>query len=565
MCFIARKSVVLVYLAILCSLPIMASEQKWEGIFTGDLNGWRKQNHNESVTMSVEKFADEKAFVVRRAASNIKGGTAWELRGERFPVNSKEKITVVVRARGTVESMIVPHGYKESYMTAVRWYDSAGCKLDGDSAFGIDISDIRWQYSFIHLEAPKNAAFAEVSIGADRPDFKAGDVFAVSMLKVVSTDSMGESGSKSELRDDGTLLVDGEPYFPIGIYAVRPCAFNGFNFEKAISDLKDAGFNTVLNGDSARHEEFMAIVERMGMKTMLMPGGKTFNADIYADGIIGTWRKHRSVIAWYVADDTSSHASPGEVADRHRVCRAMDPNRLTLQADPVLMDGHNRYAPYVHCTDIFLPEIYPYTDSINGDEIANVVRDMRSVNKALADAGRPVKSIWPIMQFFTGWSLWKCFPSEDQLRAQCYAVITQKARGLLLYLYASRNEDKNKGAVSTSERWKATKRVIGEIASIKSDLLLRDAVDQPEAQVLEGPILDAAGQPSISLLLKSGENPLLVAVNSANAKVRAQFAVNGFEAVEEIFEKRTIRIGKDGFADEFSPIGVHVYRLTKNK
>ena len=80
--------------------------------------------------------------------------------------------------------------------------------------------------------------------------------------------------------------------------------------------------------------------------------------------------------------------------------------------------------------------------------------------------------------------------------------------------------------------------------------------------MLEGPAADALGQPSISLLLKTGESPLLIAVNSANERVRVRFGVKGFAGAEEIFERRAISVGESGFEDEFDPIGVHVYRLS---
>jgi hypothetical protein len=105
--------------------------------------------------------------------------------------------------------------------------------------------------------------------------------------------------------------------------------------------------------------------------------------------------------------------------------------------------------------------------------------------------------------------------------------------------------------------------VFREVASIQADLLSRDAAEQPTATVLEGPAADALGQPSISLLLKTGENPLLIAVNSANERVRVRFGVKGFTRADEIHEHRSIHVGADGFDEDFGPIGVHLYRLSK--
>ena len=542
---------------------VVATE--WKGSFTNGLNDWAVMNYKNIAALSVEKFKGETAFVVRHSGTNATSGTAWELRGPRFAVKPNERLTVIVRARGNVEMMLAPQGFKGNYETAVRWYDSSGKKLEDVAGFGLSVSENRWQYSFASITVPPNVAFAEASLGADRPDFKRDDFLAVSQFQVVSDVSAGSSGATSALRDDGVLLVDGKPFFPIGIYSVRKCPFNGFSLEKAFADLKDAGFNTVLNGtDFSVLEEFLALADRTGMKTFIQPSGGSFNADIYTKGFLQAHRRHPSIIAWYLADDTASHVGPGEVADRHRICHALDPDRLTLQADPILLRGINRYAPFVHATDIFLPEIYPYRDvQPKGDEIAEVVRDMRAIHATLAANGSPVKGIWPILQFFSGWSGWTYFPNEHELRAQCFAALAQRAHGLLLYVYGSRNEQKNHGAVSTPERWASTCRVFRDIASLQSDLLSRDAAEQPSATVLEGPAADALGQSSISLLLKAGESPLLIAVNSANARVKVRFGVKGFSRAEALFEHRALPVGADGFSDDFAPIGVHAYRMCK--
>jgi hypothetical protein len=48
---------------------------------------------------------------------------------------------------------------------------------------------------------------------------------------------------KCSLREDGMAMVDGKPFFPIGIYAVCEREFNDFSLDKAFSDLKSVGFN----------------------------------------------------------------------------------------------------------------------------------------------------------------------------------------------------------------------------------------------------------------------------------------------------------------------------------
>ena len=75
------KNVLCGVVAALCAAgaPATASANGWEGSFANGLEGWKTLNYNKVAALSVEKFAGERAFVVRHSVTNAKNGTAWEI------------------------------------------------------------------------------------------------------------------------------------------------------------------------------------------------------------------------------------------------------------------------------------------------------------------------------------------------------------------------------------------------------------------------------------------------------------------------------------------------------
>ena len=538
----------------------------YEAAFRPGLEGFAVMNHGPFSVFEVKDFAGERNVLVVSKAKDATKGTAWEVRGARFPVTPGERLTVVVRARGTVAAMRYPTGFKGNFLTAVRWFDAAGKMLDRRRGFGFEAFPSEWRYSFATVEVPEGAATACVSLGADRPDFAADDFVAVSMLRVEKAADAAASAHRTSLRDDGVTLVDGKPFFPIGVYSLRKCAANGNSFEKAMADLKAAGFNTVQivpNEPVELEDEFYAAVEKTGMMSFVPPA-RAFSQDIYAQGRVRSFRNRPSVLCWYLADDTATHAVPDEVAYRRRICRVLDGGaHLTMQADGVFGEDVNRYDPFVDATEVFMPEIYPCREpEATGAETAEVVRDMRTIRATLADHGSPTKGIWPILQGFDGWGNWKRFPSARELRAMTWAAIALGGKGLVWYAYASRNPQANHGIVHSPETWRRVTDVTREVAALADDLVQRDAAVQPQVRILSGPEKDAFGNPPVSLLLKDGASPLLIAVNSTTNAVKTAIKVVGFDKAKAMGENRELDVRK-AFAEDFEPLGVHLYRLRK--
>ncbi|MBP5321263.1 MAG: hypothetical protein J6334_09745 [Kiritimatiellae bacterium] len=358
------------------------------------------------------------------------------------------------------------------------------------------------------------------------------------------------------LRDDGITLINGKPFFPIGLYAVCKREFNGMNLDTAFKGLRDAGFNFAHTYGNSYEPDFLAAAEKYGMRLWVAARFPDRN-------LLETGRAHPGVLAWYLGDDTADHIPPDEERDYHDAVKAVDPNRLTTQAD-----GFSpRYSDYVNATDTFMPEIYPVRgeagDPSDRTCVARTIQDMQNVAEEMREHGNGMRhAIWPIIQYFKGWSSWKHFPTRDQLFAMSFAAIIQGAHGITWYTYGGFKE--NEGVTSTPERWKAICDLAGRLSELSPVLVERTPEQVPPARVTQGPALDPLGKnPSVTHLLKRhGDACYLFAVNAAPEEVAVQFTVpERAGEVEVLYEGRRFVFREGGFADTFQPFAVHIYRF----
>ncbi len=379
-------------------------------------------------------------------------------------------------------------------------------------------------------------------------------------------------GTAVSLRDDGFVLVDGKPFFPIGFYG-SVVTKDGAppDYETAIKDLKSAGCNIAQNYPPKAGPEgakaldaFMDIVDKQDMKVFIRPGVVRGACD-FAEMVYERRRHHPCALAWMLGDDTASWQTVSQVRSNNKCLKAVDPDRLTAQTDSEIFHNKDihRYLPFAGTTDVFQPQIYPVEAGTNtGLCVSETIQMMKAYAEDIEEAGRPQVSVWPIIQAFYDGKLWKRYPTLAEHRAIAYLSVIHGAQGLLWYTYRPGIGATLRGASADPEHWRGLKGLIGEIASIQDDLASRNAKMQPTVRVLEGPATDARGYASISCLLKEGaDGPLLLVANSSTGEVKAQIGIKGFDTATTLFETSRVLPAKDGLVDTFGPLGVHIYRL----
>ena len=378
--------------------------------------------------------------------------------------------------------------------------------------------------------------------------------------------SIGES-PKSNLvtvRDDGFTLVDGKPFFPIGLYAVWKREFNNSNFDNCFAELQKNGFNLVHTYNSRRcpdFTEFMDKAHQYGMKLYIASnfGANRMDPKAVLQTVLRE-RNHPALLAWYLADDTASHVTWQELQSLSSAVRAVDPGRITIQADPVGAPDASRYFDFVDATDGFLPEIYPIRGPEGKPGVAKVVTDMKTIQKDLQLKGNPPRTIWAIVQYFQGWSSWVRFPTFAELRAMTYLSIINGAHGMTWYTYGGYN--KNHGVTDTPETWRNITTVAKELAALQDILVERNPPQPPAPVIVDGPTVDTEGNHAVSILLKVHQGKkFLLASCSAEATVKAQITLPGVKSAKVLFEDRTIQLADGVLTDTFTNYGTHVYEL----
>ena len=370
------------------------------------------------------------------------------------------------------------------------------------------------------------------------------------------------------LRDDGVTLVNGKPFFPIGIYGVSPFEFNAWNLDRAVGDLKAVGFNLMHSYTHGRKEEFQSAVRKHGLLSWTYAFGAA-KGDAW---LVEKAQTDPSILAWYTGDDTSMHIKPSELLDRDEAVHMLDGSRLSCQADVTGGDQlKSCYQPYVAFSDVFLPELYHVLSANPASDrpcVARVIRDMEKAKDDIAkyNGGKP-RALWPILQIFHGGRLWHRFPTDDEIYGMSFAALIHGGNGITWFHYAGQIDREHgrrySGAFQSQETWAVMTNLSMRIASL-SPVLLERTPRQPVApEILNGEKTDHYGRPSVSVLVKNHQGAIYVlAVNASSEKVRARI----FSAVadgegEVLWENRRIKVISGAFEDEFKGFGVHVYRF----
>ena len=482
---------------------------------------------------------------------------------------------------------------KGGYFSSVAWLDGQGKAVGRPGRLDLGGPSPQWARSESLVVAPPQARSAILRFGWDTPNFAPTDEVALAdpvfdgphpqtgplpnlhRVTVKARDLAGNAcdtgwwilvqppptAGQTTIRDDGVVLVDGRPFFPIGIYAVWKREHNGNDFDRCFTELRQAGFNTIHTYNTTRNTElaeFYAAADRRQLKVIIAPpgGANNRNPDQAIRTVVAECHQP-ALLSWYLADDTASHISAESLRAVHRAVRDVDPFHVTSQADPIFASNikKSRYADYVESTDVFMPEIYP----IHSDKqckVSDVIRDMKGIDEDLRRAGHRAP-VWAIIQDFEGWG-WSRFPTDAEVRAMTYLAIIHGATGMTYYTYGGHG--KNHGAPHDPKVWANLKQVTGQLAHLHDALVERTVPQTQRVESLAGPAADDSGYPPLStrLIAHRGKHYLLTA-NSSRSPVRARITTTGTDQAQVLFEDRQVKASSGVWEDDFAPYAVHVY------
>ena len=359
--------------------------------------------------------------------------------------------------------------------------------------------------------------------------------------------------------DRGTLLRDGEPFFPFGMYYVTNYLSGEFREEYA-----DAGFNTFvmewMNASSyatmARDMKPFGLVPIVGIQNMSEVYGYESARDYSWKGMReGRLPKAReavrmissqvpeNILAWYTRDEPNELMYP-LVKGLHDIVNEEDPYHPSFT---VIFTPH-LFPAYHSAADILGPDIYP------GFPGGRVGRVGEAMGKAVDDMR--TKPVFAVLQTFyedNGGRM----PNRAELRCMTYHSIVRGVTGILYFSYHFGGPMKQRDP----QTWEDLKELAGEIRSLSPFLLS----NPPSNLLLE---VDAAD--SVDARLYSHEGVYYVIsvnfenhhVSAASFKIQSRSHSNSrIDNVNVLFENRGIRAEEGAWKDDFAPYEVHLYAI----
>jgi hypothetical protein len=205
--------------------------------------------------------------------------------------------------------------------------------------------------------------------------------------------------------DDLTLLVEGEPFFPIGIFHMD---------HKELATIADLGFNTIQGWEWGfdHAQEVLNAAQQNKIKVILEMGNIRRRSHEIPQ-LIKRFSDHPALLAWYVFDEPQEPDFLFCEKVREQF-RSGDPNHPTFMLSflPHLFHQHESLG------DIFSVDPYPLPNPM--------LTQVTDWTKRACDATRGNRPVWLVNQSFGG-------ETAEQLRAMAFLSIVKGARGILWY------------------------------------------------------------------------------------------------------------------------------------
>ena len=333
-----------------------------------------------------------------------------------------------------------------------------------------------------------------------------------------------------------TLLVDGAPFFPVGLYwlhadmlgQARRWHFNSGDYfyklrGEEVAELMDAAA-----------EEGMQILLELTEFARLKPE-PDYRAIAAA---VERYRQHPALLAWYLVDEPDeTKMDPAAAEAIYGLIRELDPYH------PVYLVNNrpHTYAAYAAASDILAVDVYPvprYPITRVRDYVAQA---------RWTSLGR--KPVWLVAQAFGGVEHWPRAPTAAEVRNMTYQGLVQGARGVFFYRYC-REEDRH---IQPPALWREVQALAAEMSELAPVLV------QPDHPVAKG------GGAGVEVAVREYQSDYYVfAVNVEAVPRRLDMRLDGLPPVSRVhplYGAAAAALGAGRLSAALEPLGTAVYRL----
>ncbi len=349
---------------------------------------------------------------------------------------------------------------------------------------GFDINKLDARLSLVKYSSDKEIVFKDLkpdSCGKNRFQFKIdASLLVAGKYRVICSAVNPENGKKEDISLIMTkwdqmpkyrsyvdrnlrLILDGKPFFPLGLYIITPA-------EKDIDRIESAGFNCLLPY-ALVNKKTLDYIDSKNLKVIYnvqgkIPGSPESEKNASFEKLISELKQHRSIIAWYINDEVPL-ARLSELIYRRDLLEKLDPERPTL----TVLCQLNEIGYYLQSLDIVGTDPYPIPK-----KPAFMAAEW---TRLTGEGSMNCHAVWQVPQMFN-WAahrgdpkMKKIYraPTYNEMRGMAWMCIANGANGLLFYSYHSlQHLDKtiDEGGQALvrepfDDRWKDVTQMAGEI------------------------------------------------------------------------------------------------------
>jgi hypothetical protein len=412
---------------------------------------------------------------------------------------------------------------------------------------------------------------------------------APALVTVLWTTCLAQGG-KVTFREDRSLLVDGRPFFPIGLYYCAEEVEDDSG--RLLDELKKFGFNTLGYyrwGQPGWHRELDRI-HRAGLKVWIRGhnGFALDNSDIEKAALdqIRQTRDHPALLFWEFQDEPLLNKVSIEGSRKgYQLVKREDPHHPMLVVE--WPGAASRFHLWKGIGDIFATDLYPIPRERKYGPLPNHdITQMRDYLEAL----RKAHVDRPLLLVLQAWA-WEPlkdgehgYPTPQESQFMAYQSVIHGAKGLHYYgqlhctrpnsaasLYSqAKDTSVNKAEFAKCQElnrrfWEKHRPFLQELAQASRIFVLADAKPESSPTLVN----ESSTRLNIEILAKESEKATyLLTVNADARRCTASFrlpeAARRLSEVHVLFENRRIVVRDGLFSDGFDPYGVHVYATTSS-
>lgn len=299
------------------------------------------------------------------------------------------------------------------------------------------------------------------------------------VLAVALSCSAATARPCTQFDSQGTLLVNGQPFFPIGLYL--------YHWDDNVrKEVLSQGFNTVIYGVTPKN-----LPELRANNLYTIPYGTPEWLAV---------RHDPAILAWYLADEPEGWGkTPEMMVAEHEKIQSIDGTR-PIGLCHFLWDALTKYKD---ASDYVLSDVYPIMPNHDGRiiSISDHIEQLHAIHG-------PSFPVWPVIQIFGGptcdngkWGM----PTADEVRMMTYLALAHRAKGMMFFSYQP----------TFKETWAAAKQMVTELKALTPFFISRSK---------ELPVKCSDGGMHCRCV-QVGKSGLVILVNPTKAEIRADVSI----------------------------------------